>query len=76
MFKSRVKFWLYSLIFYYKTKYLIYLGLETSTMSVNLVDNHLYAANSIKAYILPSTVPELKKRCKAIIEDIFDLKVK
>lgn len=64
-------FWLYSLTFYYKTKYLIYLGLETNIMSVNLVDNHLYAANSIKAYILPSTVPELKKHCEAIIGFFF-----
>lgn len=55
---------------------LIYVGLETNTMSVNLADSHLYAANSIKSYILPSTIPELKKHCKAIIEDIFDLKVK
>ncbi|CEP08468.1 hypothetical protein [Parasitella parasitica] len=50
------------------------MGLETNIMSVNLVDNYLYAANSTKSYILPSTVPELKKHCKAIIEDIFDLK--
>ncbi|KAG1173394.1 hypothetical protein G6F70_005461 [Rhizopus microsporus] len=54
----------------------LFLCLEINTMSVNLVDNHLYAANSIKSYILPSTVPELKNRCKAIIGDIFDLKAK
>ncbi|CEG67053.1 hypothetical protein RMATCC62417_03531 [Rhizopus microsporus] len=43
-------------------------------MSVNLVDNHLYAANSIKSYILLSTVPELKNHCKVIVGGVFDLK--
>lgn len=54
----------------------ILLGLEINTMPVNLVDNHLYAANSIKSYILLSTVPELKNHGKVIVGGVFDLKVK
>lgn len=69
------KFWLYSLTFYSKTEYLICLGLETSTVSVKLVDNHLYAANTISSYTLPSTVSQLKQHCKDVIGQIFDLKV-
>ncbi|KAF1801502.1 hypothetical protein FB192DRAFT_1341992 [Mucor lusitanicus] len=50
-------------------------GLETSTVSVKLVDNHLYAANTISSYTLPSTVSQLKQHCKDVIGQIFDLKV-
>ncbi|KAI8880819.1 hypothetical protein K501DRAFT_275230 [Backusella circina FSU 941] len=50
------------------------IGLEAHVMSINTADDHLYVANSIESYILPSTVSQLKTQCKSLIGRLFDFK--
>ncbi|KAL7318591.1 hypothetical protein PS15m_001814 [Mucor circinelloides] len=50
------------------------MGLEAHIVSLNTADDHLYIARSIKSYTLPSTLSCLNKRCKSIIDNLFDFK--
>ncbi|KAI9354232.1 hypothetical protein BD770DRAFT_392664 [Pilaira anomala] len=53
---------------------IILLGLEGHILSVKLVDNYLYVAESIQSFTLPSTVSELKNNSKATINYFWDFK--
>lgn len=53
----------------------ILVGLEAHVVSVKLVDDHLYVADSIESYMIPSTISQLKKEIKAVIGHLFDYKV-
>lgn len=53
----------------------ILLGLEAHVLSVKLVDNHLYVANPIDTYALPSTAVGLKEKGKDVVSHLFAFKV-
>lgn len=50
------------------------MGLEGHILSVKLVDDYLYVAESIQSFTLPSTVSELKNNSKATIKYFCDFK--
>lgn len=51
------------------------LGLQAHVASVELLDDHLYLANSIQSFAIPTTASQLKKESKITIGCLFDFKV-